>query len=204
MTSWLLPHPSEVLKERHAPPSPIQPLQKMQSTLERVFRELASLGPPPGWRGSVKLLVSHINNIKSMGINPRLSVTWNTSYANNKLKVTKMTKCETRFKDLAAILSSLLFRQNVSKAFGNYWEVLWNGSRFHGWQWKAEQGAYLGDKNEQKENCHQLQEKADLTSSKKTLLPLQVPPAPSSSRKSHFRGRREGIWKGEERRARGP
>lgn len=45
-------------------------------------------------------------------------MTWNTSYANNKLKVTKMAKCETRFKDLAAILSSLLFRQNASKAFG--------------------------------------------------------------------------------------
>ncbi|KAK4831064.1 hypothetical protein QYF61_015121 [Mycteria americana] len=44
-----------------------------------------------------------------------LSVTWNTSYANNKLKVTKTTKCETRFKDLAAILSSVLFRQNASE-----------------------------------------------------------------------------------------
>jgi len=102
-----------------APSSPVHPLQKTQNAPGQLFRELISLDPQPGWRGSIKLLVSYIDT-KSLGINPRLLVTWNTSYANNKLRVTKTTKCETRFKDLAAILSSLLFRQNASKAFGNY------------------------------------------------------------------------------------
>lgn len=171
VTSWLYISPRSTRRAQGktwSSPQALQPpghaLQKTQSTIGQLFREFVSLDPQPGWRGSIKLLVSHINT-KTLGINPRLLVTWNTSYANNKLEVTKTTKCETRFKDLAAILSSLLFRQNASKAFGNYWEVLWNGSWFHGWQWKAEQVPYFWDRSEQRENCHQQQERADPASS---------------------------------------
>lgn len=61
-----------------------------------------------------ELLVSDTST-ESNAINSRRSMTWNTSYANNKLKGTKKTKCETRFKDLAAILSSLPFRGMCQK-----------------------------------------------------------------------------------------
>lgn len=169
-------------------PLPIHPLQQAQSTQGQVCRELVSLEPQQGWSGSVKLPVSHINT-RSLGNNPRLSVTWNTSYANNKLKVTKTTKCETRFKDLVAILSSLLFRQNASKAFGSSERCPEMVADFV--TDNDKQGAYLCDRRRRKIATSYRKEQIRLPSENT---------APSASgtclillQKMHFRGRREGV-----------
>lgn len=116
-------------------------------------------------------------------------MTWNTSYANNKLKVTKTTKCETRFKDLVAILSSLLFRQNASKAFGNAERC-------------PEMAAdFMTDNDKQRKELIFETEvsRRKIATSYRIRLPGENT-APSASRtcplllqKMHFRGRREGF-----------
>lgn len=161
-------------------PLPIHPLQQAQSTQGQVCRELFSLEPQQGWSGSVKLPVSHINT-RSLGNNPRLSVTWNTSYANNKLKVTKTTKCETRFKDLVAILSSLLFRQNASKAFGSSERCPEMVADFVTDNDKQSKGLISATGGEGKLPPATGKSRSDFPV--KTLLPLPVEPASSSSRK---------------------
>lgn len=119
-------------------------------------------------------------------------MTWNTSYANNKLKVTKTTKCETRFKDLVAILSSLLFRQNASKAFGNSERCPEMADDF------------MTDNDKQSKGLiseTEVRRRKIATSYRKERIRLPCEnAAPSASRtcplllhKMHFRGRREGI-----------
>lgn len=153
------------------------------------MRELVRLEPQPGWSGSIKMPVSHINT-RSLSNNPRLSVTWNTSYANNKLKVTKTTKCETRFKDLVAILSSLLFRQNASKAFGSSERCPEMAADFRtdkqskGLISEIEVSRRKIATSYRKEWIRLLGENTASSASRTCPLLLQ---------KMHFRGRREGI-----------
>lgn len=173
----------------------IHPVRQTQSTLGQVFRELDILESQPGWSGSIKLPVSHINT-RFLSDNPRLSVTWNTSYTNNKLKVTKTTECETRFKDLVAILSSLLFRQNASKAFGNSERC-------------PEMVAdFMTDNDKQSKGLiseTEVSRRKIATSYRKELIRLPSENSALSAsgtcpillHKMHFRGRRERIWRAE-------
>lgn len=176
-------------------PLPIPPLWQTQSTLGQVFRELVSLETQPGWSGSIKLPVSHINT-RPLSNNPRLSVTWNTSYANNKLKVTKTTKCETRFKDLGAILSSLLFRQNVSKAVGNSERCPEMASDFMTDNDKQSKGL-ISETEASRRKIATSYRKEQIRLPSENTAPSASRTCPLLLQKMYFRGRREGIWRGE-------
>lgn len=107
-------------------------------------------------------------------------MTWNTSYASNKLKVTKTTKCETRFKDLVAILSSLLFRQNASKAFGNSERCPEMAADF---MTDKQSKGLISETEVSRRKIATSYRKSGSGFPVKTLLPLPVEPAPSFSRK---------------------